>query len=59
MSYDYDNFLSPDTLKDFKKTNQNFTNNLIRDIARRKVWQPDKLIFNKNSEIAGSMRSKK
>ena len=50
-SYDFDNFLSPEILKNFKDINFKQSVSLIKDMGRRSIWQPDKFNISKKSEV--------
>ena len=49
--YEYDNFLSPDVLHKFKETNYKQSFKLIKDLGRRKIWQPDRFHVSKKSDF--------
>ncbi len=51
FSYDFENFLSPETLKKFRDINFKQSVTMIKDLSRRKVWQPDKFQINKKSNV--------
>ena len=54
-SHDYDNFLCPQILKSFKDINFRLTVDLMKDVSRRKIWQPDKFHISKKSDVADSI----
>jgi len=51
QSYEYDTFMSPDILKKFKEANYAQSFKLIKDLGRRKIWQPDHFHISKKSDF--------
>lgn len=51
FSHDFENFLSPITLKKFKDINFKQSVSMIKDMSRRKVWQPDRFTITKKSDV--------
>jgi hypothetical protein len=50
-SYDFDNFLSPETLSHFRDANFKQSVSLIKDLAKRSIWMPDKFHISKKSDV--------
>jgi hypothetical protein len=51
FSYDFENFLSPTTLIQFKDINFKQSVSMIKDMAKRRIWQPDKFHISKKSDV--------
>jgi len=43
--------MSPEVLRKFKETNYNQSSKLIKDMGRRKIWQPDRFHISKKSDF--------
>eukprot|EP00347_Sterkiella_histriomuscorum_P021915 403332329 len=55
FEHDYSNFLAPNILKNFKEDNYNQTLSLMKDMSKRKIWQPDKFHISKKSDVADTI----
>ncbi|CDW77892.1 glutathione peroxidase [Stylonychia lemnae] len=56
-SYDFSNFLSPKVLKNFKEDNYKQTISLLKDMSRRKIWQPDRFHISKKTLLTFNMHN--
>lgn len=56
-SHDFDNFLHPQVLQNFKDSNFLQTLGMMKDVAKRKIWKPDKFIISKKSDVSDSLHS--
>lgn len=54
-TYDFSNFLDPKILKNFKEDNYKSTISLLKEMSKRKIWQPDKFHISKKSDVADSL----